>query len=240
MKPSICLVSPKYGRNIGAVARAMSNFGVDNLLLVAPRGKPLSKGALAWASGGEAILHQAKIYPTLGEALANYFVSVGATSLRGRKIRQPVFPLRDFLTEAPKFIHAPWVLVFGPEDRGLSNTERQLCTHLVTIETVKDKPTLNLAQSVLCCLYTLSPLYLKPHKGPPRATLKEMEGLYDHLQKLLVTLGFLEPHNPERIMMDLRTVLGRAGLTPREVRILRGVLRKLHWFSQKLQDLSQG
>ena len=126
-------------------------------------------------------------------------------------------------------------LVFVPEDHGLSNADLKHCQRLVTIPSHPEQPSLNLAQAVMVCLYEV---YLAAVLGPPReerierASAESVEALFDRMKETLLKVGFLDPQNPEHILLALRRVLGRAGLEERDVKILSGLFRQVEWYTQ--------
>ena len=236
-RTTVVLVEPSLPENVGAVARAMKNMGFRRLRIVAPSGyiEHLSHKARRMSAGSEEILEKAGTWATLGEALADLQIVVGCTARKG-KGRRPVLGPRDV---------PPWLdgygpgteaaIVFGREDRGLENHELDLCNVLVTIPTAPEHTSPNLAQAVLLVCYEIArPLPALPLKRPlleAHVTSGQMEELFQHARDVLLRIGFLETQNPERILRVLRRIAGRAGLDPREVSILRGILRKMNWYA---------
>lgn len=233
----IVLVSPKYSGNIGSVARVMKNFGLTDLALVDPRADPLSEESLSLASGAEDLLKAVDYYPTLTAALDTSVTVIGTTSLRERVFKHPVFTLDQTIAMLPENLPDPRSLVLGPEDRGLSIRELELCTHVMTIPTEEAFPTINLAQSAAICIYRFMTSDLKTRSPENRSsTHKEREDTLEHLARALLSVGFLDPVNPERIMRDLRSVFARAKVDSRELKILRGISRKLIRLSRYLPE----
>ncbi len=237
---SIVLVTPTHPGNIGAAARAMKNMGFRFLRIVEGPGsaRHLCPEARRMASGAEEILETARLFPSLAEALADFQVTVGTTARRSKGRRPVLDPrsLRDRLAQ-----RAPGTrvgVVFGREDRGLTNEELDLCHWVVTIPTAPEHTSLNLAQAVLLLCYELREGRVEgapPDAGLDRsgdlATSAELEGLYRHAREVLLRVGFLHPENPDRILRVLRRVLGRAGMDSREVSIFRGILRQMDWYA---------
>jgi tRNA/rRNA methyltransferase len=124
-------------------------------------------------------------------------------------------------------------LVFGREDKGLLTAELDLCQRFVTIPTSDDLPSMNLAQSVSLCLYALARAAAdaagKAPAGRRLAGHGELEGLYAHMRRTLLEIGFLDPQNPDHILHSFRRIFGRAGLNGREVRILHGLMSRIDW-----------
>ncbi|MEZ4485387.1 MAG: TrmH family RNA methyltransferase [Syntrophotaleaceae bacterium] len=129
--------------------------------------------------------------------------------------------------------------MFGREDKGLTTNELDLCQRLITIPTNDQLPSMNLAQSVVLCLYeTAKAQAAAQNRGSGRkklATNKVLESMYGHMRRTLCDIGFLDPQNPDHIMRSLRRILGRSGLNDREVRILRGLWSRLDWLESERQ-----
>ena len=226
------LVRPQLGENIGAAARAMLNFGLTELRLVAPRDGWPNKAALAMASGADAIVESATLFPTLEAALADrHFVA--ATTARVRELEKPVLE-PQVAAGALRSRHEAGeatALVFGPEAAGLTNDEAALADVFITIPTNPAFASLNLGQAVLILGYAWFGARARPQparQAAPPATKAELFGLFDHLERELDRLGFLHPPEKKPAMMrNLRTMLSRAGFTEQDVRTLRGVVAAL-------------
>jgi tRNA/rRNA methyltransferase len=238
---SIILVEPSLAVNVGAVARAMKNMGFSELRIVsADEGSEhLSDPPRRMSAGSEDILEQARVFPSLGEALADMQVVAGCTARQG-KGRNPVLDPRALREHAARLgPETRFAVVFGREDRGLTNAELDLCHLVVTVPTAPEHPSLNLAQAVLLICYELrgGSEASAPHMATPDepATSEELEELYQHARKVLLRVGFLDRQNPERILRVLRRLLGRAGPDSREVAILRGILRQMDWYAAKVK-----
>ena len=245
MKPpsaSIILVEPSLAVNVGAVARAMKNMGFSELRIVYPDegSEHLSDPARRMSAGSEEILEQARVFPSLGLALADIQVVAGCTARKGQG-RNPLLDPRELKEHAARLgPETRFAVVFGREDRGLTNAELDLCHLVVTVPTAPEHSSLNLAQAVLLICYELrggsSPG--EPDVAAPNApaTSEELEELYGHARKVLLRVGFLDPQNPDRILRVLRRLLGRVGPDSREVAILRGILRRMDWYATKKMD----
>ncbi|MGY2838225.1 tRNA/rRNA methyltransferase [Thermostichus sp. MS-CIW-41] len=231
----LVLVQPAGPRNLGAIARVMKNMGFRQWVLVDPQCDPLDMEAITTAVHGADLLHQARKVQTLPEALQGCVQVFGTT---GRsQTYPPEWQIQSPRQAFPALLAAgPAALVFGPEDRGLSNEELALCHRQIQIPTDATYPSLNLAQAVaICCyeLYTLvcqSPSPAPPMPSPQRlAPFELLEGFFDHLEALLLQIGYLHPHTARRKMLKFRALFQRAGLTVAEVALLRGILRQLQW-----------
>ncbi len=228
----IVLVRPQYSGNVGAVARAMRNFGLSDLALVNPA--PLYREqAEMMAVQARDLLDTMQIYPSLRVATADCGLVVGTTCRPGL-YRGSAYPPRVL---APRIVAATMVnrvaLVFGPEAHGLTNDDIRLCHQLVTIPTDEGYPSLNVAQAVLLCCYEV---FLAARMGdriplPQFAVAERQELMYEKLKRALLKIGFLHRENPEHIMFAFRRIFGRAGLEERDVRILLGLARQIEWYT---------
>lgn len=235
---AIVLVRPQYAGNIGAVSRAMKNMGLSRLILVSPGQDPLAPEAKMMATSAKDILQKAEVFPTLEKALEGFRWLAGTSARKGRN-RGPFITPREISPEI--LAHAqsiPVAILFGPEDRGLTNEELAPCHALISIPTHANLTSLNLAQAVMILGYELFLTHLAaqarepslPGLFPKLAELQKVEKMYAHLENLLLRIGFLDPNNPKRIMHTLRRIFGRANLTDRDVAILRGIFRQLEWY----------
>lgn len=228
----VVLVGSQGERNVGSVARAMANFGISDLRLVAPQIDHLDEEARKMAVKASVLLEQAKVYPELKDALDDCHYSY-ATTRRFGKYREnflhPDSAAEDLL---PMLDHGKVAIVFGREDKGLKTEEIDLCQRLLTIPTgAGTVQSMNLAQSVVICLYEVAKQHGaaagKVPGGKRLASVEQLEVLYDHMRETLLKISYLNPQNPEHIMRSYRQMLGRATLDEREVRILRGLLSEI-------------
>lgn len=227
----IVLARPSHPGNIGATARAMKNMGLSGLRLVSPDQFP-HVDAKARASGADDILESAQIHDGLDSAIADCVYVVGTTA-RERSIEWPLLTPRqcaqDLLMRAQD---GPVALVFGRERTGLMNEEVDRCQALVRIPTSRDYASLNLASAVLVLAYELHLAAQEHASGSDEKTglanalapNKDLEQFYEHMERVLVEIGFLDPDNPRLLMRRLRRLYNRAGLINNELNILRGIL----------------
>jgi len=236
---AIVLVKPQFAGNMGAVSRAMKNMGLSRLILVSPAQDPLSPEAKMMATSAKDLLQTAEIFPSLKEALSG-FRWVAGTSARKGRLRGPFVSPREICPEIISLARSiPVAILFGPEDKGLTNEELAPCHALISMPTHAKLPSLNLAQAVMILCYELymaSLFYQEGGQSVPGpfhkpAEFQRVEGMYAHLEDLLLRIGFLDPKNPKRIMHTLRRIFGRANLSDREVAILRGIFRQLEWYA---------
>jgi TrmH family RNA methyltransferase len=223
----IILVEPREAGNVGAAARAMLNFGFDEMCIVGehPQLLPVSSW---WASGADEVLERVRFVSTLADAIGDAQVTVATTSMRGRTTPVTFSPrtlgerfaaMRDDQTLA---------LVFGREDRGLTSEELVLCQHTAAIPTNDRFPTMNLAQSICVFCYELSSIAPSPaaRELPDAATL---ERIHQRARSLLLDVGFLHADSPDHIYDELRALLARAEPDAREATIVQGMLRQIGW-----------
>ncbi len=217
--------------NIGAVARAMKNMGMDQLHLVAPKCFPHAD-ATARASGADDVLRSARVYASLPEAVADCQIVLGA-SARDRTISWPAVTAREC---AEKWVGRvekhPIALVFGRENSGLKNHELDLCHYLLRIPCNQAYSSLNLAAAVQVVCYELfvasgseAVNNIGDRGEEPLATAEQMEAFYRHLYQTMDDIGFLHPERSKSIMRRLRRVFNRTQLDTKELDILRGILR---------------
>lgn len=227
----VVLVETSHPGNIGAVARAMKNMGMDQLRLVMPKFFPHAD-ATARASGADDVLRNAQVYESLVEAIKDCRIVLGA-SARDRTISWPSITAREcaekWVADASRENIA---LVFGRENSGLKNHELDLCHYLLRIPCNPDYSSLNLAAAVqVVCyeLYVASGQEFVSSIGDrgedPLATAEQMEAFYQHLQQTMADIGFLHPERSKSIMRRLRRLFNRTQLDTKELDILRGILR---------------
>ena len=241
---AIVVVEPQGERNLGAIARAMKNMGLNQLILVNPQCDHQSLEAQKMAVHAKEILFAAQIVDSLSTALAD-FQRVIATTARERTLRSPLEPPRQAL---------PWLLeanlksalVFGREDSGLSNEELNQAHRFVRIPVHPQYESLNLSQAVAVCAYELyqasldptvniPPLQFESSSPPSLATTAQLDGYYQHLEKTLLEIQVLYPHTATNKMAKLRRIYQRAQLNGEEVALLRGILGQIDWLAQQIK-----
>ncbi|GAA3910606.1 tRNA (cytosine(32)/uridine(32)-2'-O)-methyltransferase TrmJ [Halomonas cibimaris] len=229
------LIGTSHAGNIGGVARAMHNMGLDDLALVAPRSSVIHQDSISRASGADHLLHSARISPTLDDAVADCTFVVGA-SARSRTLPWPMLSPRALAARLPEETRQPnarVALVFGREDSGLTNDELQRCHAHVHIPTNPDFSSLNLAAAVQVVAYECRTAWLERQATPADdgsaddaglATHADLERYFAHLEQTLTAVGFHDPDKPRQLMARLRRLYLRARLEPLEINILRGIL----------------
>ena len=245
----VVLVNTSHPGNIGGAARAIKNMGLDQLYLVAPQDYPAPR-ALWRAAGASDVLENAIVVPTLDEAIAGCGLVVG-TSARERSIPWPMLDPREcgerVWVESSKHEVA---LVFGREDRGLTNEELQKCTYHVHIPSNPDYSSLNLAAAVQVLAYEVRMAGLSEVPSAildgkwdvPPARMEDVELYFEHLEQTLVDIGFHSRDNPRQTMARLRRLLLRIRPDTMELSILRGVLtgvQNVVWRSGKAKNTAK-
>jgi len=230
---SVILVRPRFPENIGSVARAMKNMGLGRLVLVNGC-SPLHMNAYKLASGAEEIFERAEEVPTLREAVVDMGCVVGMTCRQG-KGRGPILSPKELVEKLVPLAQRNAVgLAFGSEKEGLTNEELSLCHLYVRIPSAEAFPSLNLAQSVMVVCYELfNASYWV--SGPPArvAPAGHLERMFEHMEKTLVDIGFLDPQHPKPIVRVLRSLFGRSHMDAREVRILQGIWSQVDWHTRR-------
>ncbi|WP_309661081.1 RNA methyltransferase [Sphingomonas sp.] len=228
--PIIILVRPQLGQNIGKAARAMLNFGLTELRLVAPRDGWPNPDAGPAASGADVVLERAQLFDNVAEATADC-AYVYATTVRKRGVDRPVMTPE----EAARSIHAAVgrsAILFGPERSGLETDDLGVARTIITVPINPEFGSLNLAQAVILCAYEGSKgvaLESPPATAlDPPAPQEELDGLIGHLDHMLEGAGYFFPAGrAPTFRRALRGVLTKPGWSSQEIRTLRGVLSSL-------------
>ncbi len=222
--PIIVLVAPQMGENIGAVARAMGNFGLCDLRIVAPRDGWPNKAATAMAAHALPIIESAKIFDSVAEAVADCH-HIFVTTARMRELNKPVVNAREYPALQGKV-----AILFGRENNGLSNEEMALAYGILTIPTHPDCSSINIAQAVLLMAYEWYQQHTT-HVLPPLAepaVQENLHGFFDQLEAGLDEVFFWKEENKkERMWQNLRSIFLRAAPSNSEVQSLRGMVRAL-------------
>ncbi|HWP01554.1 MAG TPA: RNA methyltransferase [Methylococcus sp.] len=223
----IVLVETTHPGNIGAVARAMKNMCLRELVLVAPKDFP-SEQATARAAGADDLLARARVVDTLQQAIGDCQLVIGA-SARLRTISWPELDPRAAAERIANLGNATkTAILFGREHSGLTNEELEQCHYLLHIPANPEFSSLNLAAAVQVVAYEI---FLATRDAPPvrraaaLANAKQMESFFDHLQQTLYAIGFLHARRSSpSIMRRLRRIFQRAQIEQKEIHLLRGIL----------------
>ena len=222
----VVLNRPESPTNVGAVARVVDNTGLEGISLVeAGDWRTVDAWRVAWRS--EEFLEKAQVFGSLDAALEGAVYVAGLAGRPGTRV-EPI-TVRQMAEEIAHIdSDAPAAIVFGCESKGLTEEELQLCHRRVRIPTHSRQPSLNLAQAVMVAGYEIFLAGVKPGEKPlPRATHDETQLAFDHFREALLEIGFLPVENPEARFVEWRELFGRAGLTPRETRILLALARRV-------------
>jgi len=225
----VVLVEPKFSGNLGLVARIMKNLGFSELCLVRPRAE-LNKNAYLRAVMAGDILDEAEIYDELFPAVKDCGLVIGTSRRHGVK-RKNIISAEEMAELVVPALSANQVaVVFGSEDVGLSNQDLKYCQWVVGIHPGTEYESLSLSHAVAIILWEINSALRRPKESVRRlATGEELERMYKDLEEILVEIGFIERGDPRRMLLSFRAMFNRAGLSPREVKIWRGVFRQIRW-----------
>jgi tRNA (cytidine32/uridine32-2'-O)-methyltransferase len=240
----IVLVNTSHPGNIGAVARAMKNMCLSQLYLVEPKKYPHDEATWRAASAGD-VLDSAIVCETLADAIADCQLVIG-TSARERTVPWPLLDPRHCMERAYKEAEANHkvAVVFGREDRGLTNEELHRCNLHVHIPANPDYSSLNIAMAVQVLSYELRMAQLSEELSSndmadwdvPVAGADELERYLIHLEETLRDINFLRPEAPKKLMTRLRRLYQRTRLDEMEVNILRGILTSTQYWVRKAKS----
>jgi tRNA/rRNA methyltransferase len=241
----VVLVRTHYAGNLGSVARVMRNFGLTDLVLVTPYARTTNDEAQRMATDGKCILDSARIVETLSEALADCQQVIATSAIhegiiRNRVVGSPEEVLSSF---NESLVHGPCALVFGPEPTGLNNDEIMQCHGLMYIPTVEEYSALNLAQAVAISLYELRKQWLKSIQRPERPGLQEpmpsyadQERMFANLRSALEAIHFVWGQKGPALFHCIHHLISRAKPRFKEVKVLFGLARQLHYVARQLPD----
>lgn len=233
-QPAIILVRPQLGENIGKAARAMLNFGLTDLRLVAPRDGWPNPDAGPSAAGAGAVINNARVYDTVEEAVADC-THVYATTVRDRDMPKPVATPKESALQMHTLISSgerPAVM-FGPERSGMTNDDIALADTILTVPINPEYGSLNLAQAVILVAYEYfqnasdTPAY-QPAHPEGLASKDDLVGLMEHLEGALDQKGFFKSEGRRAAQRrTLRNLLQNAEFSSQEIQTLRGVVKAL-------------
>ena len=230
----IVLVGTRFPENIGSAARASANFGHASITLVAPEMWDIKKALPLATRQGEPILERITIVDTLQEAIADCAVTAATTARSGGWRRELLRPssaaelITEHIAQGEKT-----AVIFGPEDRGLSNEDLLSCTNLICIPTDPESRSLNISQAVLLIMYEIflhsgeQQSLRFPRTESRRIRADERELLFKTLTKTLTGIDFLPEENPAYFFMPLQRLLDRSALRRHEMDLLMGICRQI-------------
>ena len=233
------LVETSHPGNVGSAARALKTMGFGVLQLINPKIKGIAQEseAIALASGASDVLESSQEFSDLGPAVQGCSLVLGLTS-RDREFGPPALDWESALTLIQENIalDRKVALVFGTERTGLDNDQLALCTHRVWLDANPDYPSLNLAQALMVCAYTLrqtlnsqssSPLVANREIQADFADPAAIAAMLDHWQAGLEAIGYLDPANPKKLMPRLQALFARSRLHKEEIDLLRGIAKQM-------------
>jgi len=231
---AIVLHQTRVPENIGAAARAACNMGVRKLVLSAPRNLDMKRILMMATHAASGVVETMQVYDTLPEALGEFNWVVGTTARLGGGRQVMPSPARLAEKLIPITAENNVALLFGPEDRGLTNEDLRLCHDLVNIPTA-DFSSLNLAQAVMVMCYELFKASRDDIQSfdPRMASRHELDGMYEQLKEILVRIDYINKENPEYWLNKVRNFFSRLQFRAREVSIIRGMCRQINWYSGK-------
>lgn len=236
------LVETSHPGNVGSAARALKTMGFNDLRLINPKIPDVAKApeAIALASGAQDLLASSLETDSLDAAVQNYTLVLGLTS-RDREFGPPALnwvEARQLITDAVHQ-HQRVALLFGPERTGLDNRHLSLCTHRVWLDANPDYPSLNLAQAIMVCAFTLRESLQQP-LGEPTDHFKGLRAdkadyadpaavaaMLEHLRVGLEAIEYLDPVNPKKLMARLQALFARSRLHKEEIDLLRGIAKQM-------------
>lgn len=238
----VVLVAPRNPLNIGAAARAMSNFGFTGLRVVNPYEVAFREARSAVGAGH--VLARAEEFGSLADAVADCGLVVGTA---GITLREPKHPVRRLELGARLIRQAlareRVALLFGSEKFGLSNEDLSHCHWLLHIPTRPEHESMNLGQAVAVCLYELvrdSREARRRPGGPRKATAGDMERLTELLLEALARSGYVNPRTASSTRLKTRRLVRRLNLSARDAQILMGMLRQILWRLERGSDVQDG
>lgn len=244
---AIVMVGTRFPENVGMAVRACANMGCGGLTLAAPERWDVEKARPLATPKGMRRLEAVRVVDSLAVAVSDKVRVYGTTARTGGWRQSLLTPEQAAEELAPLLLEGCGVaLVFGPEDRGLSNEEIETCQRLVTIPTSGDASSLNVAQAVLLLAYESRKAVLRSggaarrpcdrNEGARRITQAERDLLYARLRETLIAIDFLRPDNPEYFLMPVRRFLGKSAIRRHEMDMLMGICRQVNRLAQKKHD----
>jgi len=226
----VVLVAARNPLNIGAAARAISNFGFSRLRVVNPYAVAFREAQSA--VGAEKLLKNAQEFASVGEAVADCTLVVGTTAIGNRSPRHPVYVLSTAASKIRQRLRSsPVALLFGSEKWGLSNEDLSYCHCLLHIPTSKEHRSMNVAQAVAVCLYEIA-----RRAGPRGSAEKVQRAASDRTERLTATLlealqesGYINPRSEATAEEKLRRLVRRLNLEAADAEVLLGMVHKILW-----------
>ena len=233
---AIVLNRPKHPGNIGAVARCAKNMGISSIVVVNPLNADREKIEQMATHFALDIVEKIEYFDSLALALAQFNYIVGTTGRWGNTNlkRSMIYPgkMAEDIVDISQNNRV--ALVFGPEDRGLTNSELQYCDLLVKIPTSEGLKSINLSHATMIICYEIFTASSECTSSftPNLATSAEIEAMYDHLREIFVRIGFIKNRNPDYWMTNVRRFFSRTKLLVRDVKIIRGICHQVDLYDR--------
>ncbi|MBW2598529.1 MAG: RNA methyltransferase [Deltaproteobacteria bacterium] len=233
---AIVLNRPKHPGNIGAVARCAKNMGISSIIIVNPLNADREKIEQMATHFALDIVERIRYFDRLDLALAPFNYIVGTTGRSGNTSlkRSMIYPGKMAEDIADISQNNRVALLFGPEDRGLTNSELKYCDILVKIPTSEGLKSINLSHAVMIICYEIFTARSEFTSvfTPNLATSAEIEAMYDHLKETLLRIGFIKAQNPDYWMTNVRRFFSRTKLFARDVKIIRGICHQVDLYGR--------
>jgi len=231
---TVVLNHPRFPENIGSAARAVRNMGIGGLAVVRPENFDLDRVRMMATHAAGCVVEAIGVFEDLREALGPFHWVVGTTARLGGEREVVHTPARVAEMLIPISRENRIALLFGPEDRGLTNEEIRLCHLLVNIPTA-ELASLNLAQAIMVLCYEIFKAGSEepPPFVPRLASRHERDGMYDQLREILVRIDYINAENPDYWMNRFRRFFTRLQLKAADVALIRGVCRQVDWYGRK-------
>lgn len=234
---AVVLNRPKHPGNIGSAARCAKNMGIHNIIIVRPLNADRTKIEQMATHFALDIVDHIQYYEKLEHALAPFNHIVGTTSRSGDTSlkRSMVYPAHMAEDIAALSQNNRIALLFGPEDRGLTNSELQHCDTLVKIPTSANLKSINLSHAVMIICYTIFTARSESAccVTPMLASVAEKEAMYDHLKAMFMRIGFIKAQNPDYWMINVRRFFSRIQLRAKDVKIIRGICHQVDLYGKR-------
>lgn len=240
---AIVLVRPKYPENIGAAARSAANMGITQLVVVTPSPPDQERMRKMATHHASQLIDNIAYFADVAEALASFNWVVGTSARQGRQRHSQKGVRRVVAELLPRLENNSVALVFGSEDRGLTNEDLKFCNVVTSIPTA-DFSSLNLAQAVAVVCYELYSQFSQSKKEAKQpvaklASSRELETMYALLEQTLSRMNFLKEADYPYWMHNFRHFLGRLGLRGREVKFVRRFCQQVVFLADKLEDVEK-
>lgn len=234
---TIVLQNPQFPENIGSAARCMCNMGITRLHVVSSKPVDTERALVLATHAAADVVHSMARFEDLKTAVAECGYVVGTTARIGKSRGSTKSPSKMAAALSPVSRENRIAIVFGPEDRGLTNEELRNCHDLIHIRTAAFS-SINLAQAVMIVCYELFNAAGSGNAAfSPRLALRpELDAMYEQLKTMLVRISYIQPDHPEYWMNRFRRFFSRLPLQSGEVSIIRGICRQVDWYGRKCYD----